>query len=82
MVPFGSLWHNSQVILYAFCVQPPGEQWTAFSLMLFSTVALLLLHLVKRSLRSPDLNMALQQLDCWLMDSAIFTVFQPVILHL
>lgn len=56
------------VILYAFCVQPPGEQWTAFSLMLFSTVALLLLHLVKRSLRSPDLNMALQQLDGFVQD--------------
>lgn len=56
------------VILYIFCVQLPGEHWTAFLLALFSIVALLLLHLVKRSLRSPDLNMALQHLDKFVQD--------------
>eukprot|EP00435_Cladocopium_sp_Y103_P066544 s28_g28.t2 len=53
------------VTLYILGLQLPGEQWTALSLMLFSTVAILLLHLVKRSLCSADLNMALQKLDSW-----------------
>ena len=59
------------VTLYIFGLQLAGEQWTALSLLLFSIVAILLLQLVKRSLRSADLNMALLKLD-FCSDSIIF----------
>lgn len=65
------------VTLYILDLQPAGEQWKALSLILFSTVAILLLQLVKRSLRSADLNMALQKLDFCLMDSNTF-YFQSI----
>jgi len=51
------------VVLYARGEQESGEQWTAMSLLLFSVVAVLLLQLVKRSICSEDLNLAVQQLD-------------------
>lgn len=56
------------VTLYILDLQPAGEQWKALSLILFSIVAILLLQLVKRSLRSADLNMALQKLDEFVQD--------------
>ena len=65
------------VTLYILDLQPAGEQWKALSLILFSIVAILLLQLVKRSLRSADLNMALQKLDFCLMDSNTF-YFQSI----
>ena len=56
------------VVLYAWGEQHSGEQWTAMSLLLFSAVAVLLLQLVKRSICSEDLNLAVQQLDAWRND--------------
>jgi len=56
------------VVLYARGEQESGEQWTAMSLLLFSVVAVLLLQLVKRSICSEDLNLAVQQLDSFVKD--------------
>ena len=57
------------VVLYARGEQESGEQWTAMSLLLFSVVAVLLLQLVKRSICSEDLNLAVQTIGCLLLTS-------------
>eukprot|EP00438_Fugacium_kawagutii_P029728 Skav214783 [mRNA] locus=scaffold1820:27552:29378:- [translate_table: standard] len=59
------------LVLSVICIwgsQASSQQWTALSLLVFSTVAVLLLQLVKRSLRSPDLNMAVQKLDLFVQN--------------
>ena len=64
------------VTSYIWGLQQAGEQWTALSLLLFSAAATILLQLVKRSLYSADLHMALQKMDFCLMDSvALFILF-------
>ncbi|CAK9115345.1 unnamed protein product [Durusdinium trenchii] len=55
-------------VMFHFGWHHSGELWTTLATLIFSTVAVFLLKLVKKLLHSRDLNMAMQNLDTFVQD--------------
>eukprot|EP00438_Fugacium_kawagutii_P007167 Skav209286 [mRNA] locus=scaffold251:27670:29241:+ [translate_table: standard] len=59
---------GASVALQLQGLQESGEHFASFALLFFSIVAILFLILVKRSLRSEELNLAMQKVDEFVQD--------------